>query len=302
MTHLLDKYSRVTTANPCPKCGRGDWCLVRDDGKTCLCTRVKSGKPRKSRQGDVIGWVHYLAEGMVAPVVGEKKPHEYLTPAQISEYIRSHTDNKSDSFLSSHAKRLGLTLNDLRYMQTYYHPEYAALLFPMFNAVKHVTGGRFRRSDGKKWSIAGGQYGVFLSRHFTPDKLVWVTEGPTDAAASCHVGFTNVIGRPNCSTGVEIVSGLMQFSPDTPVVIVADPDDCGQHGGFVMAESIPNPAVVIKGPTDLRKFVCSDLPTVCRRAIVKGVRETDTNAWQPTFRNTRGLHFNFSKVLECKTT
>ena len=51
------KTNRVSTAKPCPVCGRPDWCLVAASGAYAVCMRVMSGQPARSRSG---GWVHHL--------------------------------------------------------------------------------------------------------------------------------------------------------------------------------------------------------------------------------------------------
>lgn len=38
-------WLRVTYSNPCPICGKPDWCLVSSDGNKAICQRIESNRP-----------------------------------------------------------------------------------------------------------------------------------------------------------------------------------------------------------------------------------------------------------------
>lgn len=46
---------RVSRQNPCPVCGKPDWCLVAKDGSAAICSRIQEGSIK--RCGDA-GWLH----------------------------------------------------------------------------------------------------------------------------------------------------------------------------------------------------------------------------------------------------
>ena len=51
-------WLRVTKSEPCPVCGKQDWCLVSVDGSAAICQRVQS-----DREIGRAGWLHRLADG-----------------------------------------------------------------------------------------------------------------------------------------------------------------------------------------------------------------------------------------------
>ena len=51
----MDKFKRVSKREPCPVCGHADWCVVSNDGGTCICMRTESDRPHAKG-----GWVHVL--------------------------------------------------------------------------------------------------------------------------------------------------------------------------------------------------------------------------------------------------
>jgi len=58
-TATATKWIRVTKRNPCPICGKPDWCLVSPDGKAAICARIESD----TKAGEA-GWLHNLDTAM----------------------------------------------------------------------------------------------------------------------------------------------------------------------------------------------------------------------------------------------
>jgi 5S rRNA maturation endonuclease (ribonuclease M5) len=234
--------------------------------------------------------------------------HEYLTSQQVKEYLRSVTAGRNAEMLERQARIMGLSLRSLIDMQTTYDSDKAALAAPMFNERGLPSGVRFRRADGRKYSLKGGREGVFMSRHYSPYKLIWLVEGHSDAAACCEIGFKNVVGRPNCSGGLQVIKGLLNNATRTPVIVIADPDDPGRQGATTLIQSIPNPAIVIVGPADLRRFLTNgldkgkittkSLQNRCRRAIIEGIENGDENTeWKPLCHNIAGTSYDFVRYI-----
>ena len=48
-TATATKWIRVTKRNPCPVCGKPDWCLISEDGKAAICARIESDRPAGSK-------------------------------------------------------------------------------------------------------------------------------------------------------------------------------------------------------------------------------------------------------------
>lgn len=270
-----------------------DWCLIHKSGLKAICSRVKSGKSRKNA-----GWLHYIAAGQVPSKRMLEQKHEYLTTQQVQEYLQSITEGRNGNMIERQAKALGLSLDSLIMMHVTYDQDKAAIVAPMFDHMRMPTGCRYRRNDGKKYSLKGGREGVFLSRNFTPYRTMWIAEGMTDPAAVVEIGFDNVIGRPNCSGGFEIIKRLVSKNRRAPVIIVADPDAPGIDGATSLAQSLPNPCIVIVGPCDIREYVTKRLQSDARNAILEGINGDEVTTWHPVFRNQSGLFHDFVGSLQ----
>jgi len=57
MSITTSKWLRVNRHNPCPICGKSDWCLLSDDGKAAICARIESNRPAGTKGA---GWIHHL--------------------------------------------------------------------------------------------------------------------------------------------------------------------------------------------------------------------------------------------------
>lgn len=250
MTTLLNEYVRATETLPCPVCGKSDWCLIHQSGKKCLCQRVPSARRFKTA-----GWLHFRAAATVpAPNTTKKR---YVSPGVIERYCEENRRAEDDDMLKKHADSLMLSVGALRGLRVTYDRYLAAIGFPMFNERGRVTGVRNRRRDGSKLSYKGGREGVFVSKDFQRDGLVLVSEGPTDAAALVYAGFQNVLGKPNCYGGDDIIVKIMAGHEASPVVIVADPDNPGVTGARELAQKLPNYCVIVAAETDIREFITS---------------------------------------------
>ena len=60
-TVAASKWVRVNRRIPCPVCGKPDWCLISQDGKTAICARIESNKPAGNKGA---GWIHTLDNSM----------------------------------------------------------------------------------------------------------------------------------------------------------------------------------------------------------------------------------------------
>lgn len=297
MRHLLEDYERVSEETPCPKCGSPDWCLIHRSGRKCICQRVeRGGIPR----GEA-GYLHYLPEGERVPINKPAEPKTYLAPNQIKAYLAEH--DGAENMLEHQAHLLGLPVSSIKAFQAHYESQAAALIFPMYDEHGHVCGCRLRRSDGRKWSLKGGREGVFLPHgSIVTGQPIFIAEGPTDAAAAYSLGFHNVIGRPSCTGGVRIIChSFLLRNALTPVVIFADPKPQELDGATKLAMQLPNPCVVIVGPTDLREFVIkTDLQSDARRGILEGLTDCERPIWRDIYRNQPGKFYPFDRLFKVR--
>lgn len=56
-SYKYGNWQRVSRRQPCPICGKRDFCEIARDGQTVHCMRIASDKPTQYRQG---GWLHNL--------------------------------------------------------------------------------------------------------------------------------------------------------------------------------------------------------------------------------------------------
>jgi len=292
---LFDNYTRVNEEQLCPKCGRPDWCLIRNDGRACICTREKSSITK----GDA-GWLHSLPPGEVEPITASSKPKVYLTNKQVQYFLNSISIDQGEqdttAMLRRQAELLGVCTESLEYMRVLYDSEKAALVFPMFDMNRLPCGARFRRSDGRKWSLKGGREGVFVCHGFNPALPVIVTEGPTDAAAAHTIGFRNILGRPNCSGGGAIIQEYVVGNMSTPVIILADPGEPGIDGAERLASQLRNPAIVLVTETDVREYVATQqLRQLSTRGILEGMERDCEPGWHTIYRNQTGQFQDFTR-------
>ena len=63
-TVTASKWARVNRRNPCPVCGKPDWCVLSQDGKAAICARIESDKPAGSKGA---GWIHALDNARPLP-------------------------------------------------------------------------------------------------------------------------------------------------------------------------------------------------------------------------------------------
>lgn len=293
---LLDEYSRCTAECPCPICGRDHYCLIHRKGLVAICTKVES----KDKRGNA-GWYHKVSDAKKVRKVPPPAQKVYLTPKQVQEYLRNLPP--ATAMLTEKAAEIGLSLDSILQLYARYESKAAVIAFPMFDEKRRPIGVRFRRADGRKWSLKGGREGVFVAREFRPDQPIFIAEGPTDAATLVESGFTNILGRPNCSGGTAIIKGMLGNNRYTPVVIVADPGPPGENGAADLANALPNPAIVIKTTRDLRdafilakekhNFLTSDF----KASILEGLDSAERTAFVTIHRNLPGKFFDFTKGI-----
>lgn len=224
MTMPSTGWRRVTRNEPCPICGKPDWCGVSIDGAAARCMRVQSERASNG------GWVHRV-DGAVAgdPVL---RPVPVVMPrADLGELAQRWAQNLCRSRLESFAGSLGIPADALRRLGIGWTG--SAWSFPMRNVGLHVVGIRLRAPNGSKFAVRGSKDGCFVPASPTDGPLLF-PEGPTDAAALIGLGF-DVVGRPSCTGAVR---HCMQFGRGRACVVVADNDPPGRRGAEALAAAL----------------------------------------------------------------
>ncbi len=241
------KWNKVSRGNPCPICGCPDWCLTTgpiDSPDAVICARVESEK-RVGTKG--AGWLHRLRDDedwrerprqRRVPMAAAPAP-AIVFPALAETFAASMSENH----LRMLSGKLGVTIKSLLSLSAGYSVQHRAYSFPMSDSRRRVHGLRLRTSDGRKFSVKGGREGLFIPDYGAPVDLVFannrllICEGPTDTAALFDLDF-NVVGRPSCAGGVQLLVDLVcDWHPDD-VAIIADADAPGQRGARYLASRL----------------------------------------------------------------
>jgi DNA primase len=122
----------------------------------------------------------------------------------------------------------------------------------MTDAAGNVLGIRLRRPNGLKFAVTGGKEGLFIPSVVEEDTSspLLAPEGPTDTAALLQMGFTNVVGRPNCTGGIKLLTELVCRRKPREAVVVSDGDEPGRRGADNLASVLVAyaPKVRVIGP------------------------------------------------------
>lgn len=285
------QYVRATDQHPCSVCGRGSsgGCLVRIDGKKVVCVRT----PSDTRMGE-IGWLHDACVGPVALTPTNVR----LAPHEVRKFLSTLRDNAvSREFLRQHARLLHVQYSALKDMGVKYSVEAAAIVFPMLDGYGRVVGCSFRRRDGGRWSLKGGRGGLFMSKKLHDSaKFTIVLEGSTDAAAAVGMRLP-AVGRPSCNSGNRLLRQYLSPLPHRPVVVFADPNDCGKEGAIALANELPQPTIVVCSQYDFRSSQKGKKSAVCLgeiRDALLGRR----SPWCILHANAAGINFDTRRVAE----
>ena len=207
--------------NPCPICGKEDWCGLGDYKVKCM--REPSDHP-----SDDGGFYHpYPGAGAVSsrpyiPLPIKRKSPQIDASAIIERLERLTTPAQLKSLGGS----LGVAGDALFNLRACRDNERQAWAFPMYDGDGKICGIRLRYDGGEKKSVYGSQQGAFASFRFPPDKIAYLPEGPTDCAALMTLGLF-AIGRPsaNCGkNGAQQIRAILKRFEVSRIVIIADND------------------------------------------------------------------------------
>ena len=250
-------WRRVSKREPCPVCGRPDWCLLagpEGNPTAALCPRVESS----NRCGEA-GWLHVLRDD--GPVWAPwrrtiRKAVRMMREAEPPEIDFGKLASECQAALNPEALgrlacNLGLSLESLRRLGVGWSAAHRAFTFPMKDPGGRTLGIRLRLTSGRKLAIKGGHEGLFLPDGLDRGGRLLLAEGPTDTAAILDLGF-RAVGRPSCSGGTRHVVGLVRRLQPAEVVLVGDRDTPGRVGAERLASTLAAycPAVRVIAPPD----------------------------------------------------
>lgn len=263
MSRLLDTYERVSRRRPCPICGKTDWCLVTkvNPATSAICARISEGSCKRiqNRRCDIIGYLHDFIGGP-----STFRPRRTKT-MRAKDFRNDWFDvvfrcavTADDPKMWDFADELGVSPESLLKLKIGWSKPYGAWALPMENHKDQYVGVRLRSDDGEKRSMCGSREGLFIA--FSPDSIprherLVIAEGATDTAALSDYGF-NVVGRPSCTGGTDLIKRLIQRIGPSEVIVAADNDLPGRKGAATLVSrlSIFGPVKTIFPPEGTKDF------------------------------------------------
>jgi hypothetical protein len=220
----------------CFICGKPDWCTYTSDmGKAC-CMRIQSDKPAKNG-----GYYHDIVRNAAPLPIERPDPRPTIdAPGYVASLGRGPIENL--------ATALHVPVESLLALDARWDHNCGAWAFPMLDAEEIIIGIRIRHASGKKWAITGSRSGLFIPAALVGWGPLVIVEGPTDCAAIHGLGF-DVVGRPSCAGGVDLIESYLRKLGRRDVVILSDKDEPktrpdgttwfpGQEGAAVLANAI----------------------------------------------------------------
>lgn len=230
----MSSWQRVSRHEPCPVCGKPDYCGRTSDGKAIRCMRVESSKPVKDRDGGV-GWLHSLENPL--PPLPEKEPVKKKADwtkecKEMFEHPRAHAkrcevaDALSVSVNSLESLRVGIGWDEWN------KAEFSS--WPSRDSNGKCVGYVRRYSDGSKRTNQGGSTGVFYTTEWcTRPGPLWIVEGGSDVAA-CESAGLCAIGRASNTHGAEYIKKMIDKNNIAKkVIVVGERDEAPERRGSV---------------------------------------------------------------------
>ena len=247
-------WIRTDQQNPCPCCGKTDWCSISDKGKYVCCARVES----PIRLGDA-GWIHSNKTGqkVIKPI--RHSPSDFMR-------VWKEADCEPNTKLLE--KLCNINSETLNLFSIRYSGQKCCYLFPMRSGkTNEIVGIQERYLNGDKKATSGSKLGLFIpykqtGEHWSvncPAPTLVICEGLSDTATMVDLGFC-AIGRPTCSTGTEHILDFLSHDNFGKIYIAADNDMVGVNGAVKLRNAI-------------RKYYATNVTIVIPPPGVKDVRD-----------------------------
>jgi len=265
-----EKMKRVNRKNPCPVCGKSDWCLIAEDKTAAICPRTEAGSVK--RCGDA-GWLHILSNA--AHKRHKRKNYfarisiDFGKEKDFSGFTRLYKQQLTKEKLQKLSKQLKISAESLTKLNIGWDGR--AYTFPMSEAKGRIIGIRRRFANGFKCSVKASQAGLFIPEGLSHTKPLLITEGTTDTAAALDLGFS-AIGRPNCNSLIRMTASAVKDYKE--IVIVSDNDTSGRAGAGKLANYLAVRCTKVKiiyppeGIKDLRQWLQDGLTAAHLKQII----------------------------------
>jgi len=266
---------RVSKSNPCPICGKPDWCSISSDGAKAICMRQEYGSKILTKNN---GYLHILHDDI--PYNRKRTITSSSTPiykdfTKLAKCYHQEILNHPER-LHALAQKLCIPESTLLQLRIGWSKEKGAYSFPMRSASRQVIGIQLQYLDRRKLSVKGSKLGLFIPYSLEETERLYITEGASDCAAFLSLGI-DAIGRASCNSCVEAIRDICKTPSLRQLVIVADADAQGRRGACVLATALClySEARVIYPPDgikDAREWVTSG---ATREEIEEVVRNTE---------------------------
>jgi hypothetical protein len=189
-------WQRVNRKEPCPICGKPDWCRVSNDGQWAICRRLDTGEGH--RKVDKIGieyWVYRLKDGptpvQLPPMPPSRTSAERATDEVLDEVYR--TLLQSLSLSTQHRTQLTrrglqgreIALRQYRSLPHQGRADFAKRLVERFGETicARVPGLYVREQDQRQWWSLAGAPGLVVPVRRASGRIVALTIRSDDPEA-----------------------------------------------------------------------------------------------------------------------
>lgn len=247
-------WNRVTQDKPCRICGKPDWCSISDDGSAVICGRVESEKPIGSS-----GFLHRLKKSTNNRKRRRRRTIKTVVRGAFDQLHQVYLDDLQPRQVDYLANQLGVTPESLRRFEIGWKDDQPrGYTFPVRYPDQEICGLQIRSLDGCKCVVrASVTSGLFIPVGIDPHRVVFVTEGLSDACALMTRGF-QAIGRFSAATKPALVIGAVRHLRINHVVIVGDLDAVGHQAAVRCAEycrSFVKTRILLPPVKDVREWI-----------------------------------------------
>lgn len=154
------RWARVDRRNPCPICGKPDWCLLSRDGGKAICARIESDRPAGNRGA---GWTHNLDSSLRLRTI--KPTAEAKQNPNAAPYI-------TDAAYTALLRELSLSENHRENLRHRYLTESEINILPYKTLPSKGRREVIARLQAKGISLAGAPGFYYEAEHSVLDKLL----------------------------------------------------------------------------------------------------------------------------------
>lgn len=224
MNGKKSNWVRVTRAEPCPICGKPNYCGRSSNGAVARCTRIESTKESNGRDGS-IAWIHRLVDPLPNIATKEKPPKptkaEWAQRAEHMFNAREATKGREEL-----AGLLGVSVESLELLGVGVGHDFDGKRFwsfPERDLQWRQTGIKRRYADGSQKHMPGATPGLYAAREWwTYPGPILLPEGGSDVAALLTMGLC-AVGRSSNTGSVSQLIGLLR-GQERPVIVLGEND------------------------------------------------------------------------------